>query len=247
MDERVLRILLESVKLTATETLRYGSIIQLTPELSATGTTTSCCLSITPSAFKGSRNVDTINEQSAVTLAESKYPCRRNTFQLVHPEGGGEECREIKYNEDFLLQSCCPRYASDNSPHLVIYSSNRILDNPPFCGTQGNPQQQPVALTEMPPLRGTVNPRDSFPLVASLSCRWRFVYPDPEYRYEFEGQPICPSSPVLLLHSATNKFLTPDWHRQRLTLLGSETCLSVRHRSARSTEGLGMWVVRNRE
>lgn len=244
MEERVLRSLLQSVKLNTTEFLQYGSIIQLTP-LSTDRPNFS--LSITPSAFKGSRREDTINERSAVTLAASKYPCQRNTFQIIHPESGKADQR-ITYNEDFLLQSCCPRNSSDSS-RLVMYSSIQILENPSmdvdnyyrFYYTKGN-LHQPIALTEKPNgIKSAPGSNHNLSPVASTSCRWRFVHPNPEYRYEYEGHPVSASHPVLLHHPATNKFLTPDWDRQRLTLLGEETCVSVRYRANRSAEILGQW------
>lgn len=249
MEDRIHRILLQSVELNTTDYLSYGSIVQLTP-CDKGGSRKS--LSITPSAFKGTleSSSDILNEHGAVTLTTSKYPCRRNTFALVHPDDyprNHHEPRRIHFNEDFLLQSCCPRNESPDSAPLVIYSSSRILENPSmdvdnyyrFFYTNGN-LQQPIALTERPKAQG--DPRHMSP-VASVSCRWRFVHPDPEYRYEYEGEPVPASQPVLILHTATNKFLTPDWDRQRLTLLGQETCVSVRYRPARSPDKLGLWLV----
>lgn len=248
MEERIHRILLESVEFYTTDYLSYGSIVQMTP-FDNGGSTKS--LSITPAAFKGTleSSSDILNERGAVTLTTSKYPCRRNTFALVHPNDYHHEPRRINFNEDFLLQSCCPKNEEPSSAPLVIYSSSRILENPSmdvnnyyrFYYTKGN-LQQPIALTERP--KTQLDPRYMSP-VASVSCRWRFLHPDPEYRYEYEGEPVPASKPVLILHTATNKFLTPDWDRQSLTLLGQETCVSVRYRPARSPDKLGLWLVGN--
>lgn len=254
MDESVLRTILQSVELNTTDYLRYNSTIQLTPYLTSEAKDTHPhCLSITPSAFKDTHHKDTINERSAVTLGTNKYPCRRNTFKIIHPEGdlNAPESRLIKFNEDFFLQSCCPRNNLPDSPHMVVYSSNRILDNPSvdvdnyyrFYYTKGN-LQQPIALTERPRGRTGGDKKDALSPVASMSCRWRFVHPDPDYRFEYEGEPVTASDPVLILHTATNKFLTPECNRQRLTLLGPETCVSVKYRPVNSKDKLGLWMTR---
>lgn len=245
MEERVLRELLKPVTLNTTDYLHFGSIIQLTP----LSDDKSNCLSVTPSAFKGSRQNDTINERSALTIASSKYPSQRNTFRVTHPEDD-QAVRRITYNEDFLLESCCPKSVEDSS-RFVIYSSNQILENPSmdvdnyyrFYYTKGN-LHQPIALTRKP--RVPPEHTNHLSAVARISCLWRFVHPDPEYRYEYEGHPIPASDPVLILHRATNKYLTPDWDRQRLTLLGMETCVSVNHRTIRSSDQLGKWSLGNK-
>lgn len=243
MDKDVLKVLLEPIQPTATKYLQYGAIIQLKPLLptSASKVEDSTCLSITPSVFRGLTNTDIINERSAVTLATSKYPCKRNTFKLVHPKQEETEGEPIKYNDDFLLQSCCPRNNQIDSPHPVIYSCNRIIENPSldvdnYYYNKGS-LQQPIALAEYS--------KELTSAVSSISCRWRFIHADPEYRYEHEGQPINTRDPVLILHSASNKYLTPesDPLRQKFTLLGMETCVSVRYRCSKSRDQLGMWRI----
>lgn len=248
MDEYSIQRLLEPVELQVGP-IHYGSIIQLCP---LPESPKFYCLSVTPSPHVGlgTRPKEIINERSALTIAGSTSACRRNTFKLIHPEDENTEVA-LKYNDNFLFQSCCPRsFENSCTPenNLVLYSSNRIMENPfmdmdnyyRFFYTRGN-LHQPVALTAIPPIGQKSVPFDDLPLVASIYSRWKCVHANPEYRYEYEGQTIQASDPVLILHSATNKFLTPEWDKQRLTLFGPESSVSVSYRPPRSLSNTGTW------
>lgn len=247
MEEKILRNILEPVQLKSTKYLQNGSIIQFYP-LTNVESAEPQCLSITPSAHKDTHSEDIINERSAVTVAPSVFTCRRNSFKIIDPcDPSGEGV--IKYNQDIFIQTCCSKSFTSHIP-MVIYSSNRIMENPlmdvdnfyRFYYTKGN-LHQPVALCEMNHTSQNRQKYCQLPPVASTYCRWRFEHPDPEYRFEFEGEPIPLSTadPVLILHPATNKYLTIEENRQRLTLIGPETCISVKYRPKASRDVIGMW------
>lgn len=255
MNERVLCCLLQPVELRATKFLQYGSIVQLSPV--GNDQQHFDCLSVTPSWSSSiGQSEDIINEISAVTIAPSVYPCQRSSFKLVHPLQG-RESDLIKYNDEFYLENCTPRRIDStegSQRHMVVYSSRCIMENPSmdvnnyyrFNYSKGK-LNQPIALTGNPIGQRTSRFED-LPPVASINCRWKFVHVDPEYRFENEGQPIPVDDPVLIIHSATNKFLSVEWQRQILTLIGPETGVSVKYRPSKSVEKDGMWqVVTNRK
>ncbi|XP_059622921.1 cilia- and flagella-associated protein 161-like [Phlebotomus argentipes] len=155
------------------------------------------CLSLAIDFF--SNHSHPISEACDFTLTPEILPCIRNTFQICPRTEQSTKKPRLKYNQDFLLQ--CLGWTEEP---LYLCSPPRISVDDKTPDIQ---------------LRKMEGKSQNY-------HRWKFVHPDPEERLEMEGENIPYNSPVLLVHSASNRVATNRGVFAR-TIFGKEEKVSL--------------------
>jgi hypothetical protein len=126
-------------------------------------------------------------EGMALTAANAPHPQRRNTF-VVLPHGvkdpsvgaGNLDGQPVRFGDKVIL-------ASQMSPAHVVYSVQQSA-----ASFSRYSHHQEVFLS---------------PDASKYGAAWQFVFADPAYRLEFEGEGVRANGPVMLRHCATGQLL----------------------------------------
>lgn len=244
MTERVIQRLMQPISVaSSSDKVHFGFRVQLL--VSETPDSVRECfpeqafaLSVSPNSLWQTDEEQTISENSSVTVGACRYPSIRSTFIIVNPDGLNDTKSVLRFNEDFYLK--CVASEDCFSPGFFLYSSARVLEHPrvsydsyyTFDYTKGN-LDQPVGLCREPSKNNNCKHFDCLPEIAKSYCRWKCVSTDPEYRYEYEGEPVLGNMRCLIVHSGTNKLLCPDFKHRKSAIFGSEFSVSAKYRDLR--------------
>ncbi|KAH8366322.1 cilia- and flagella-associated protein 161 [Drosophila serrata] len=203
----------------------FGDVVQLMPITMGIENVDSAELNAALSVVINERLVyrsQSINEDCELSVAPSRQPCVRNSFRIV--SGGDHDLtgQNIKYGQRFQLQCM-----SGEQDPIVLYSG------PKRCNLQ-----QGINASYMSQKHGEVNL--NLGLVQRSKCKspnsdipmaytnWFCRHVNPNLRFESEGEDIPSNSPLVIVHSTTNRNLAAE-NVMIPTLFGTEFLVSVQN------------------
>lgn len=200
--------------------LHYGAVIQIVtcmrlcgyskhviPALSAV---------ITEKCVRHSRKV---SEFCEVSLAASAHPCMRNCFRITRFGLKDKTGEPLNYGSRFSLECIDAEenplmlFATQKTPGLLATATAT------FFSSKRGELNLPVGLV-VGKETGTGK------LTPTGSVWWRCYHADPKKRFETEGQPVPPNTPVIIKHVTTNRRLSAE-PIVVTTLFGPEALVSV--------------------
>ncbi|XP_055850994.1 cilia- and flagella-associated protein 161 isoform X2 [Episyrphus balteatus] len=144
-----------------------------------------------------------INEICELTVAPSVQPCARNSFKIISGDSKNRDGEPLRFGQNFCLQC-----ADAEEQPLLLISMQKSADlatmiQPSFDSRKRGEINLPVALC----LEKNIGPGKSIP---SAYARWRCYHADPKMRFETDGAPIPPNTPLVITHFATNRNLATE-------------------------------------
>ncbi|KAH8337979.1 hypothetical protein KR067_012634 [Drosophila pandora] len=207
------------------ENVLFGAVVQLMPIVMNIMDLDSDDLNAALSVVineKEVRHTQTISEDCELSVAPSRRPCARNSFRIVSGDDHDRTGETIKYGQKFRMQCM----ASESDP-IMVYSGPKRCD-----------LQQGVNATYLSRKHGEENLNLGLVNLSKCSCpdsevpiaytNWFCRHVDPKKRFESEGEDIPSNSPLVIVHSTTNRNLAAE-NVLIQTLFGPEFLVSVQN------------------
>ncbi|XP_055373032.1 cilia- and flagella-associated protein 161-like [Condylostylus longicornis] len=174
-------------------------------------------ININPKLINKQQN---IGDKCELTVASSLKPCTRNSFVIESADNYDRSNKPLLYNQDFKIRCCFaegqPLYVYSVSKSVNLdFLINNTVDTYNYRGERNLPV-------------GLILDKNTGPgkLIPDGYTKWKCLHVDPSKRLRTEGTPVPSNTPVLIVHSATNRSLAVE-NVIISTLFGAEYAVSV--------------------